>query len=118
MIYGIDCATPLTDELIELVKNEGYQFVGRYVVPETPALKWKALTRAEAERISNAGLYLFSIYETTGKEAVGGKGSGIYHAEHAIARAVELGIPENSAIYFAVDYEPYGDRQLQDVYAV
>lgn len=116
MIYGIDCATPLTDELIVLIKNEGYQFVGRYVVPETPALKWKALTRAEAERISNAGLYLFSIYETTGKEAVGGKRSGIYHAEKAIARAADLGIPEYSAIYFAVDYEPLGDQQLQDVY--
>ena len=58
---GIDCATALTAAKALEFKEDGYTFVGRYTVPEG---SWKALTADEVKAISDAGLYIVSVYET------------------------------------------------------
>ncbi|GGA14320.1 hypothetical protein GCM10008018_69010 [Paenibacillus marchantiophytorum] len=54
MTKGFDCATPLTANTAAAFASDpdGYKFACRYLVPSG----WKALTKAEAELINQAGL--------------------------------------------------------------
>jgi hypothetical protein len=99
---GLDCATPLTAELAAAFAADGHTFVGRYLVP---ARYSKALTRTEAELISAAGLSIVSVFETTADRALGGYEAGTADGKTALACAVDVGQPEGSTIYFAVDFD-------------
>lgn len=101
MTKGFDCATPLTAAAAAAFSADGYRFVCRYVVPSG----WKKLTREEAETISNAGLQIVSVFETTADRALGGRAAGLYDGALADRTVRALGQPEGSAIYFAVDFE-------------
>lgn len=105
MIYGIDCAAPLTVEAAAGIKAAGYEFAGRYLVPATGSMKWKALTKAECEHITGAGLRLLTVWETTADRAAGGMAAGAEDGARAVKLAEEYGIPAGAAIYFAVDYD-------------
>ena len=102
---GIDCATPITAKTAAAIKANGYGFVGRYLVPAKGSLKWKALTKDEAKVISNAGLKLLTVYETTADRAKGGAVYGAYDGASAKACAEALNMPTDGVIYFAVDYD-------------
>ncbi|RKN85873.1 DUF1906 domain-containing protein [Paenibacillus ginsengarvi] len=98
---GFDCATPLNASLAAAFKEQGFDFVCRYLVPQG----WKRLTREEAEAISEAGLSLVSVYETTADRALGGREAGLRDGVIAARTAQAIGQPEGSAIYFAVDFD-------------
>lgn len=99
---GIDCATPLTSATATKLAAEGMKFACRYLVPER--LAWKRLTRAEAETITEAGLSIISVFETTASRPAGGAGAGEIDGREAMAEAKAIKQPPGSAIYFAVDY--------------
>lgn len=99
---GIDCAAPLTEEKAAKFKKLGYDFVGRYLCP---AGQWKRLERGEAEMISRAGLGLLCVWETTADRAKGGMSAGAVDGARAYNHALELGMPGDGIIYFAVDYD-------------
>lgn len=101
MIKGFDCAAPLTSTTAAAFARDGYRFVCRYLVPAS----WKALTRAEAETISAAGLRIVSVFETKADRALGGYASGTADGKTALSVAKAVGQPEGSAIYFAVDFD-------------
>lgn len=101
MTQGFDCATPLTEELATAFRADGMEFVCRYLVPSG----WKALTRREAEIISESGLRIVSVFETTADRALGGRQAGLNDGAVAARTAAQVGQPEGSTIYFAVDFD-------------
>ena len=102
MHKGIDTAAPLTAEAARKIKALGFDFVCRYLVP-----RWysKALLRAEAEALSDAGLRILSCWETTADRVKGGAEAGSKDGESAASLAEKLGQPFGSVVYFAVDYD-------------
>lgn len=116
MVKGIDTATPLTAKTAAALRAAGYAFVGRYLVPATGTLKWKALTKAEAELITGAGLRLLTVWETTADRAKGGAAAGLIDGRKAKACAEAIGMPRSGAIYFAVDYDA-GAKDMEAVAA-
>lgn len=99
---GFDCATPLTlDKAREFVAS-GFTFVCRYLAPVG---SWKRLTAAEAQRITNAGLWLVSVFERVADNALAGARQGAEDGKLALKYAKEVGQPEGSAIYAAVDVD-------------
>ncbi len=102
MIKGIDCASKLTADSAAKIKAEGYAFAGRYLVP--PEKYRKALTADEAKLITDAGLKLLTVYETTAERAKGGAAAGAADARTAVECALRLKMPKSGAIYFAVDF--------------
>ncbi|MBB6730071.1 glucosaminidase domain-containing protein [Cohnella zeiphila] len=109
---GIDCSTPLTAATAVSIAAANYRFAARYLVPQQYA--WKRLTKAEADAISNAGLKILSVFETTTNRSAGGSSAGRSDGAAAYAEAQAVGQPAGSAIYFAVDY----DARAQDYDAI
>lgn len=104
MARGIDTAARLTAAQARAIKAEGYDFAGRYLVPETGTLKNKALTKTEAEAITAAGLKLLAVWETTAARTKGGASAGAEDGANALKCARNIGMPANGVIYFAVDF--------------
>lgn len=101
-----DCATILTPAKAMTLKNANYEVVGRYLTGVVASGASKALTRSEMNVIFNAGLRFFPIFQTSGDSINYFKYSqGIEDAYEAISSARKLGIPEQSVIYFAVDFD-------------
>lgn len=101
-VKGIDCAAALTAEKAQIFKELGYEFVGRYFCPDG---EWKRLERWEAHAISAAGLRLLCVWETTANRAKGGMAAGAADGARAYNQALELSMPKDGVIYFAVDYD-------------
>jgi hypothetical protein len=80
----------------------GIRFAGRYY--STPG-NGKNLTAIEASALTAHGIDPLSVYETTGREALGGYEAGVAAARSAAASARQCGQPLNSCIYYAVDFD-------------
>ncbi len=97
-----DTRHEITTERAKILKNNGYDTVGRYLTGG----EFKELRDGELERILNEGLAMFPIFQENGRNANEFyEEQGISHAKKAIEAAVKKGIPNNSIIYFAVDYD-------------
>ncbi len=105
MPKGIDCAQRLSARTAGAIKAEGFDFAGRYLVPAVGTLKEKALTRAEAKAITDAGLKLLTVWETTADRVKGGASAGAADGRRALACAAEIEMPSEGILYFAVDYD-------------
>lgn len=117
MVKGIDCASKLTARTAAAIRAEGYAFAGRYLVPNSGTLAWKALTGTEAETITKAGLRLLSVWETTVNRAKGGAAAGAADGADARRCAREIGMPKSGVIYFTVDYDAQpGDMDAIEAY--
>jgi hypothetical protein len=103
MTKGFDCATPLSASAATAFKADGYDFVVRYI--DTNQSSWKRLSSEEAQIISNAGLEIVSVFERMGDRANINDLSGAADGLVALQAAQDLGQPEGSTIYFAVDYD-------------
>lgn len=101
MVKGIDTAARLTVAQAKALKAAGYEFAGRYLVP---AAWGKALTKAEAELITGAGMRLLTVWETYGERAKGGAAAGAADGAAARQCAQAVGMPAQGIIYFAVDF--------------
>ena len=102
MFRGIDCASRLDAKTAARAKAAGFDFVGRYLVPETYG---KALVYPEVEAITGAGLRILSVFETTADRARSGAAGGGLDGFTACQRALALKMPKSGIIYFAVDYD-------------
>lgn len=101
-----DCATILTPAKAQTLYNNGYRYIGRYLTGTYNGGISKAITKEEAQIIFNAGLNFFPIYQTSARSnAYFNEAQGTADAESAIAAASALGIPRDTIIYFAVDYD-------------
>lgn len=100
--YGIDTAARITAVQAEKVKAEELTFVVRYLVP---ASMGKEITADEATALRNAGVAVMLCWETTASRAKAGGDAGASDGKKARELARELGVPDGTAIYFAVDYD-------------
>ena len=99
---GIDASAHITNVVAaDLVKNN-YSFVCRYIVPVGYS---KRLSISEAEIISNAGMKILCVYETTASRAKGGSTAGDKDGSIAFNEAQILKMPKSAIIYFAVDFD-------------
>ena len=105
MYKGIDTAAPISEAAARKLKELGYSFVGRYLVPAEGGTKWKALTAPEATIIRNAGLSILLCWETTASRAKSGAAAGAADGTEALKLAKAMQIPEETAIVFAIDYD-------------
>ncbi|WP_433336097.1 DUF1906 domain-containing protein [Spirillospora sp. CA-294931] len=92
----------------EALKKAGVQFVCRYLSDDTTG---KNLTRAEAEELSAAGLWLIVVWESAADRALTGRAGGVSDAHEAALQAQALGMPADRPIYFAVDFDATSAQQ-------
>jgi peptidoglycan hydrolase-like protein with peptidoglycan-binding domain len=103
---GADCATILNAAKAQTLYNNGYRYVGRYLTGTYGGGIDKALSLAEANIILNAGLRFFPIFQQGGDDvSYFTEQQGTSDAQTAIAAATALGIPQDTIIYFAVDFD-------------
>ena len=101
-----DCATILTTQKATALYNSGYRYIGRYLTGTYNGGISKALTRTEAEIILDAGLNFFPIYQTSARQCeYFTPEQGVLDAKEAINAAKNLGLPDNTIIYYAVDFD-------------
>lgn len=104
---AFDCATRLTNDTAFRMHEVGGKYVGRYLTGTS-----KNLTSEEINIITNAGLNIFPIFQTTANTAAYFTYNiGYSDASIAIANATALKIPYQEHIYFAVDCDLL-DKQL------
>lgn len=104
-----DCSTVLNSQQAQDLKSSGYQVVGRYLTGTVGGSRRKFITFEEIENIENAGLRVFPIYQDGGYELVYFQDlrQGTVDAHTAISAAERIGVPANTVIYFAVDFDCY-----------
>jgi len=95
--FGVDYSDgrPSTNAL----KAAGVTFVVRYLSGGTS----KDLTANEARSLSQAGIDIAVVWETTATRAEAGYDAGVNDARRALAQGIQLGLPAGRPIYFAVD---------------
>lgn len=109
--HGIDLAYGHPNP--HAVKQLGVSFVCRYYSGDVG----KNLTRGEAEDWSHVGVDLVTVWEAAGDGALLGYDGGVSAAKAAHTLAHDIGQPEHTPIYFAVDFEPTaGDWDAIDGY--
>lgn len=110
-VNACDLSNEVTVELANKLYQDGFRVVGRYITGNT-----KRIQPGEMERIFNAGLKLFPIYQNNDRDIDDftfekGKIAGNYADENAR----QLGIPKGSIIYFAVDLDVYDFQISQSI---
>ncbi len=103
---GADCAQPLNAARAKTLFDNGYRYVGRYLTGTYAGGQSKALTVAEEQIILDAGLRFFPIYQNGGTRLdYFTEEKGKSDAKAAVDAATALGIPNDTIIYFAVDFD-------------
>lgn len=104
-----DMATQLTKQQAQLIKDNGYSIVGRYLTGSVGVganKKDKNLTIEEIQAITSVGLNIFPIYQDGGwEESYFDEGNGLRDGSLAHNAAFKLGFPYGATIYFAVDVD-------------
>lgn len=100
--YVCDTRFEITHDRAQILKNNGYTTVGRYLTGGD----FKELRDNELELILSEGLKMFPIFQENGRSSSDfNSAKGRENARSAIAAAKAKGIPKNTIIYFAVDYD-------------
>jgi len=104
---GADCAMILNEARAKTLYDNGYRYVGRYLTGTYGSDRIsKALTVEEEQIILDAGLRFFPIYQDGGTRLdYFTESQGTTDGQTAIDAAVKLGIPKDTIIYFAVDFD-------------
>lgn len=100
---AIDCATKLNERTVKQLRQAGIEAIGRYL--GDPG-SWKTMSPSEAKNILEAGLAIFSIWETNPtRRAYFSAQQGSHDAVAATRYAQAIGQPQGTPIYFTVDYD-------------
>ncbi len=120
-----DCATQLSVTKAQRLHEEGYKVVGRYLtgtVGSGSSKVPKNLTRTEAQRIFDAGMRFFPIFQDDEDWWQSGATSlreyftlsrGLSDAQKAVQAALQLGMATGEIIYFAIDYDYMAEELTQ-----
>ena len=92
---------------IAALKAAGIRFVCRYL-SHSPS---KNLTADEARSLSDAGIWIVVVWETTANRALDGYAGGAADAADAQAQAQACGMPAGRPVYFAVDWDATSGQQ-------
>lgn len=90
------------------LEQNGYKVIGRYLTGTVGGVRSKAMTHDECTILESRGIRVFPIYQDGGSypeyfNAV----QGYEDAREALHAAYQLGFPEGTTIYFAVDFDVY-----------
>ncbi|APC65579.1 hypothetical protein AAV35_004485 [Salimicrobium jeotgali] len=103
-----DCITEITPARAETLRQHGYETVGRYLTNVPGGLN-KKIQPGELENIFNAGLTVYPIYQTVGRDAsYFNEEQGKEDAISAFKAAQDYGFKDGTIIYFAVDFDALG----------
>ncbi|WUI02023.1 DUF1906 domain-containing protein [Spirillospora sp. NBC_00431] len=105
-VFGVDYAWGRPGA--KALKRAGAKFACRYLSHDTTG---KNLTRAEAEDLSDANIWLVVVWETTAKRPLDGRSAGVADAKDAAAQAKACGMPDGRPIYFAADWDASRGQQ-------
>jgi glycoside hydrolase-like protein len=89
------------------LRSAGIRFVCRYL-SHSPS---KNLTAAEARKLTDAGIWIVVVWETTAKRALDGRAAGAADARDARDQAHACGMPDGRPVYFAVDWDASSGQQ-------
>ena len=113
-----DCATILNYNKAKALKESGYICVGRYLTGTVGNSRPKNLSKEELNDIFKAGLRVFIIYQDGAHKKEYFQNDplnrGKTDAEIANKTSLSLGLPMNTIIYFAVDYD-FVDYEVNDL---
>ncbi|RWZ49536.1 DUF1906 domain-containing protein [Labedella phragmitis] len=107
---GADCVTTLTAEKLATLRNAGYVYFGRYLTNVPDYSLDKCIKHGELERIFASGGRVFPLFQTGGASIshfTPRRGAEV--GEEAANAAWGYGLPNNTIIYFSVDFDalPY-----------
>jgi len=105
-VFGVDYSWGRPG--VAALKRAGVKFVCRYLSHDTTG---KNLTRAEAEELSDAGIWLVVVWQTTKNRPLDGRAAGEADARDAAAQAKSRGMPDDRPIYFAADWDASAAQQ-------
>lgn len=105
-----DSVTEVTLARGAALKAAGYETVGRYLTNVEGSTLNKKIQPGELENIFASGLTVFPIYQTYGGDAsYFNEEQGKRDALAAYNAAVSYGFKRDTFIYFAVDFDAYGE---------
>lgn len=106
-----DTCFEITAERAQVLKNNGFQVVGRYLSGYISEEKPKSIQEGEIQTILNAGLKLFVIFQKGNNKIKDfSYNAGYASGMQAKIYAKKYKIPKNSVIYFSVDFDIYEDQ--------
>ncbi|WP_242906444.1 DUF1906 domain-containing protein [Actinomadura terrae] len=105
-VFGVDYAWGRPGAAA--LQKAGVKFVCRYLSHDKTG---KNLTRSEAEELSEAGIWLVAVWESTASRALGGRDAGEADAKDAAEQATACGMPDDRPVYFAVDFDATSGQQ-------
>jgi hypothetical protein len=104
-VFGVDYAWGRPG--VTALKAAGVKFACRYLSHDGS----KNLSRSEAKQLSDAGIWIVVVWETTASRALSGRSGGIADAQEAARQAAACGMPSDRPIYFAVDWDASSGQQ-------
>ena len=106
-----DTCFQITPSRAQMLKNNGFEVIGRYLTGYISEQKPKSLAIGELQTILDAGLKAFIIYQENNRDI---RDFSVKKGNEAAIKAVEAAIknkvPEETIIYFAVDLDVYEDQ--------
>ncbi|CND68216.1 metalloendopeptidase-like membrane protein [Mycobacterium tuberculosis] len=105
-VFGVDYAWGRPGATA--LKRAGAKFACRYLSHDTTG---KNLTRSEADGLSDAGIWVVVVWESTAKRPLAGRSAGAADARDAAAQARACGMPDDRPIYFAADWDAAASQQ-------
>lgn len=91
------------------IKNAGKKFVVRYLWEDGEG--GKGLDGGELRDLLNHGLEIVLVYQAGTNTILGGKSVGVAQAQAAQREINRLGLPKNSVVYFAADWDANASQQ-------
>lgn len=102
------------DALAAAIKANGKTFVGRYAVNDKSP-SFRGITAEEYQSLRAAGLDVFLYWQTTTNWMLNGYAAGVSGAINAQQNIVAAGIPADTPVYFACDFDATeSDQDLID----
>jgi hypothetical protein len=99
-VFGVDYAWGRPGPAA--LKTAGAHFACRYLSHDGSG---KNLDHAEAKGLSDAGIWIVVVWESTANRALDGHAAGAQDARDAEAQGKACGMPGGRPIYFAVDFD-------------
>lgn len=113
MIEGVDYSATANADwsgLAQSLKAAGKHFVGRYAVNDkSPG--GRGITAAEYQAMTAAGIGVFLYWQTTTNWMLGGFEAGAAGARNAQANIIAAGMPADTPVYFACDFDATPGQQ-------
>ncbi|MFF3027445.1 glycoside hydrolase domain-containing protein [Microbacterium sp. NPDC057944] len=103
---GADCVMTITAERLTTLRNAGYTHFGRYLTNTPDQTLDKCIKQGELDRIFASGGRVFPLFQTGGgaiEHFTYKRGEQV--GEEAAISAWAYGIPNNTIIYFSVDFD-------------